>query len=95
MSDHEPIGTDTLDPPVEPEDELPRRPRRRTVTPVVTRTAVSQPRAIHPGDTVIVEGTTSSNGSVTASRILVTASNATAGRRALGGTPTTPGDPSP
>jgi hypothetical protein len=182
MSDHEPI-TNTLDPPFEPdEDELPRRPRRRTITPVtialaavliaavgfiggvqvqkhsqpatpaaaglggtrqgaggqgggfaqgggnatvgrvanvkgstiyvtgadgttirvktnanskVTRTAKSRPSAIHPGDTVIVEGTTSDSGTVTASQIVATASNATAGRGAFGGTSTTPGDPTP
>jgi hypothetical protein len=61
----------------------------------VTRTAVSKPGAIHPGDTVIVQGTTSSSGTVTASQIVATARNATAGRRALGGAATTPGDPTP
>jgi hypothetical protein len=62
----------------------------------VTRTAVSKPGAIHPGDSVIVQGTTSSSGTVTASQIVATASNATAGRRAFGaGTSTTPGDPAP
>jgi hypothetical protein len=173
MSDHEPITTDFPDPPYEPDaEELPRRPRRRLVTPVtvtltavliaaigfiggvqvqkrsqpstaaaastfggrarqgaggfgqgaggnatvgqvanvkgstiyvtgtdgttirvktnsnskVTRTAKSKASAIHPGDTVVVQGTTSSNGTVTASQIVARASNATS---------TTPGDPTP
>ena len=48
----------------------------------VDRTASSSAGAIHPGDTVIVQGTTSRNGTVTATQIQATASGATAG---LGG----------
>jgi hypothetical protein len=45
----------------------------------VTRTAVSGVSAIHPGDTVIVQGETASSGAVVASSIRATASNADAG----------------
>jgi hypothetical protein len=45
----------------------------------VTRTAVSGVSAIHPGDTVIVQGETASSGTVVASSIRATASNAGAG----------------
>jgi hypothetical protein len=45
----------------------------------VTRTAVSGVSAIHPGDTVIVQGETASSGTVVASSIRATASNADAG----------------
>jgi hypothetical protein len=42
----------------------------------VTRNAVSVVGAIHPGDTVIVQGTKSSSGTVTATSITATAKNA-------------------
>ncbi len=42
----------------------------------VTRTAVEDARAIHPGDTVIVEGETRDSGTLVASSIRATASNA-------------------
>jgi hypothetical protein len=45
----------------------------------VTRTAVSGVSAIHPGDTVVVEGEAASSGTVVASSIRATASNADAG----------------
>jgi hypothetical protein len=45
----------------------------------VTRTAVSGVSAIHPGDTVIVQGETASSGTVVASSIRATASDADAG----------------
>jgi hypothetical protein len=45
----------------------------------VTRTAVSGVSAIHPGDTVVVEGEVASSGTVVASSIRATASNADAG----------------
>jgi hypothetical protein len=48
----------------------------------INRTASTSAGAIHPGDTVIVQGTTSKNGTVTASQIQATASGATGG---LGG----------
>jgi hypothetical protein len=48
----------------------------------VTRTAVSGVSAIHPGDTVVVQGEAASSGTVVASSIRATASNADAG---LGG----------
>jgi hypothetical protein len=49
----------------------------------VTRTAKSTVTAIHPGDSVIVQGETTSSGTVVASAIRATASNAAGG--ALGG----------
>jgi hypothetical protein len=45
----------------------------------VTRTAVSGVSAIHPGDTVIVQGEKASSGTVVASSIRATAKNADAG----------------
>jgi hypothetical protein len=45
----------------------------------VTRTAVSGASAIHPGDTVVVQGEAASSGTVLASSIRATASNADAG----------------
>jgi hypothetical protein len=48
----------------------------------VTRTAVSGVSAVHPGDTVVVQGEAASSGTVVASSIRATASNADAG---LGG----------
>ena len=45
----------------------------------VTRTAKADPTAIHPGDTVIVQGETASSGTVVASTIRATASNAAGG----------------
>jgi hypothetical protein len=49
----------------------------------VTRTAKAKASAIHPGDTVIVQGETASSGTVVASTIRATASNA--GAAGLGG----------
>ncbi|HWK30238.1 MAG TPA: hypothetical protein VNS09_26960 [Solirubrobacter sp.] len=51
----------------------------------VTRTATSQVKAIHPGDTVVVQGETASSGTVVASSIRATASNAGGG--GFGGAP--------
>jgi hypothetical protein len=55
----------------------------------VNRTASMSAGAIHPGDTVIVQGTKASNGTVTATQINATSSSATAGLgglfRGLGG----------
>ena len=45
----------------------------------VTRTAVAGASAIHPGDTVVVQGEAASSGTVVASSIRATASNADAG----------------
>jgi hypothetical protein len=42
----------------------------------VTRSAVSHVRSIHPGDTVIVQGASAGSGTVRASRVTATASNA-------------------
>jgi hypothetical protein len=56
----------------------------------VTRTAKAKATAIHPGDTVIVQGETASSGTVVASTIRATASNA--GAAALGGFGAAPGD---
>jgi hypothetical protein len=55
---------------------------RTTAATKVTRTAVSRVRAVHPGDTVVVQGATSASGTVTATSVTATASNATSG---LGG----------
>jgi hypothetical protein len=49
----------------------------------VTRTAVSSVGEIHPGDTVIVQGTKASSGTVTAASVIATAKNAATG--GLGG----------
>ena len=52
----------------------------------ITRTANASGSAIHPGDTVIVQGSKSSNGSVTASQITATSATARgAGRGFLRG----------
>jgi hypothetical protein len=52
---------------------------RTTSSTKVTRTAVSHVRAVHPGDTVVVQGATSSSGTVRAARVTATASNASSG----------------
>jgi hypothetical protein len=61
----------------------------------VTRTAVSKAADVHPGDTVIVQGTKSTSGTVTATSIAATAKNATGGVAGLfgarGGAPTNQG----
>jgi hypothetical protein len=58
---------------------------RTTAQTKVTRTAVSRVRAVHPGDTVIVQGSTSSSGTVRAARVTATASNAASGLLGGGG----------
>jgi hypothetical protein len=55
---------------------------KTTANTKVTRNAVSQVHRVHPGDTVIVQGSKAGNGTVRASRVTATASNATGG---LGG----------
>jgi hypothetical protein len=45
----------------------------------VTRSAVSHVRSIHPGDTVVVQGAAKGDGTVRASRVTATASNAGGG----------------
>jgi hypothetical protein len=45
----------------------------------VTRNAVSRVGAVHPGDTVVVQGTKAGSGTVTATSIAATAKNATGG----------------
>ena len=45
----------------------------------VTRTAVSSVAEIHPGDTVIVQGSKASSGTVTAASVIATAKNAATG----------------
>jgi hypothetical protein len=45
----------------------------------VARTAVAKVGEVHPGDTVIVQGTKSSSGTVTATSLTATAKNATSG----------------
>jgi hypothetical protein len=49
----------------------------------VTRTAVSKATEVHPGDTVVVQGTKSSSGTVTATSVTATAKNATSGLAGL------------
>jgi hypothetical protein len=59
----------------------------------VTRSAVSDADAIHPGDTVIVQGSTAASGTVTASSVVATASNASGGFGGLFGGGGTGGPP--
>jgi hypothetical protein len=51
----------------------------------ITRTAKTSAGSIHPGDTVVVQGSTAKSGTITASRITATSAAAAAGRPALGG----------
>jgi hypothetical protein len=51
----------------------------------INRTAATTADAIHPGDTVIVQGTKSSSGTITATQINATASGATGGLAGLFG----------
>jgi hypothetical protein len=51
----------------------------------INRTAKTTAGAIHPGDTVIVQGTTSKNGTITATQINATSSSATSGLASLFG----------
>ena len=56
----------------------------------IARTAVAKVGAVHPGDTVIVQGTKASSGTVKASSVTATAKNASsglAGRFGSGGGP--------
>jgi hypothetical protein len=55
---------------------------RTTAATKVTRTAVSKVGAVHPGDTVVVQGAKSASGTVKATSVTATASNASGG---LGG----------
>jgi hypothetical protein len=64
---------------------------RTTSSTKVTRTAVSGVRAVHPGDTVVVQGSTSSAGTVKAARVTATASNASSGLLGGFGGATPPG----
>jgi hypothetical protein len=45
----------------------------------IARTAVAKAGEVHPGDTVVVQGTKSSRGTVTATSVTATAKNATGG----------------
>jgi hypothetical protein len=45
----------------------------------INRTASTTPGAIHPGDTVIVQGTTAKDGTVTATQVQASAAGATSG----------------
>jgi uncharacterized protein DUF5666 len=51
----------------------------------INRTATASAGAIHPGDTVIVQGTKSSNGTITATQINATSSSAAGGLAGLFG----------
>jgi hypothetical protein len=51
----------------------------------INRTASTTPGAIHPGDTVIVQGNKSSSGTITATQIQATAAGATSGLAGLFG----------
>jgi hypothetical protein len=51
----------------------------------VNRTATTSAGAIHPGDTVVVQGTTSKSGTVTASRVTATSKTAAATRGGFAG----------
>jgi hypothetical protein len=50
----------------------------------VSRNAVADADAIHPGDAVVVQGRTASNGTVVATSVIATASNAEGGAGLLG-----------
>ena len=58
---------------------------RTTSTSKVTRTAKASPSAIHPGDRVIIEGTKSSGGTITATQIVATSATAQAAGAGPGG----------
>ena len=49
----------------------------------IARTAVAKVAAVHPGDTVIVQGTKASSGTVKATSVTATAKNATSGLAGL------------
>jgi hypothetical protein len=51
----------------------------------ITRNAKTSAGAIHPGDTVVVQGSTAKSGTVTASRITATSATAAASRGGFGG----------
>ena len=51
----------------------------------INRTATASAGAIHPGDTVVVQGTKSSSGTITATQINATSSAATSGLAGLFG----------
>jgi preprotein translocase subunit YajC len=51
----------------------------------VTRTAKSSVAAVHPGDTVVIVGSTAASGTVTAGQITATASGVTGGFGGFGG----------
>jgi hypothetical protein len=53
--------------------------------PKINRTATASAGAIHPGDTVIVQGTKSSSGTITATQINATSSSAASGLAGLFG----------
>jgi hypothetical protein len=53
----------------------------------VTRTASSKVRAVHPGDTVTIEGTKGRDGTITAARITATAKGSSSGGFPGGGFP--------
>jgi hypothetical protein len=58
-----------------------------TLTPstTVTRNAKTSLSGLAPGDTVVVQGTTAKNGTVTAASVAATAQGVTAGFGGLGG----------
>jgi hypothetical protein len=58
---------------------------RTTSHSKINRTAKATAGAIHPGDTVIVQGTTSKEGTVTATQVNATSSSATSGLAGLFG----------
>jgi hypothetical protein len=51
---------------------------KTTAASKVTRTASSSARGVHPGDTVIVQGTTAKNGTITATRVTASQAGASA-----------------
>ncbi|MCW3050275.1 MAG: hypothetical protein JWO74_4559 [Solirubrobacterales bacterium] len=58
---------------------------RTTNTSKIVRTAGSTVRAVHPGDTVVVQGSTAKDGTVTATRVSATAAGAGGGFGGAGG----------
>ena len=60
---------------------------RVSTNSAISRTATAKSTDIHPGDTVVVQGSKDKNGTVAATRVSATAAGASAGGRGFGGTP--------
>jgi hypothetical protein len=58
---------------------------KTTAASKVSRTASSSAHGVHPGDTVVVQGTTAKNGTITATRVIATQAGASAFPGGFGG----------